>query len=149
MGDKGSGLSPAFVPVIAFLGATAICWHFGFDFGSLEPVALVSLGSTVASVGATMLGFLLASLAVLASINHTHLVGMMRETGHYIDLLATVLYSCVTFLACTVIGFVLVFGVTPSSWLGFVAVGLHVAALASLLDVGRKFWFVLSNLRSA
>lgn len=107
------------------------------------------MGGTVASVGATMLGFLLASLAVLASINHTHLVSMMRKTGHLDDLIATIFFGCVAFLACTVSGFVLAFGYSPPEWARVGVIALHAAALASLLDVGRKFRLVLANLRNA
>ncbi len=94
-----------------------------------------------------MLGFLLAALAVLASINHTHLVAMMRRNGHYEDLLATLFWGCAFFLACAVSGFALVFGAPAPRWFLAVIVALHAGALVSLLDVGRKFRMVLTNLK--
>lgn len=95
-----------------------------------------------------MLGFMLAALAVLASINHTHLIGMMKKTGHYADLLSTLFVGGVMFLLCLVLGFALVMGLQPTAPAMSVIVGVHIGALVSLLDVGRKFWLVLSNLRA-
>jgi hypothetical protein len=144
--SKGSSMTPAIVPVVAFAVCSALLLHFRLSLSAADAAAYVAVGSTVASVGATMLGFMLASLAVLASVNHTHLIGMMRKTGHYADLLATIFYACILFFLCTAVGFMLVFGHIPEPWLRVVAVALHVAAAASLLDVGRKFWLVLGHL---
>lgn len=146
--SKGSPVTPAIVPVMAFAVSSALALRFGFSLNAPDAASLLAVGSTVASVGATMLGFMLASLAVLASINHTHLVIMMRKTGHYADLLATILYACIVFFLCTIVGFVLVFGYVPEAWFRAVAVALHVAAAASLIDVGRKFWLVLGHLKA-
>jgi len=107
-----------------------------------------SIGGTLLSVGSTMLGFLLASLAVLASINHTHLVGMMRKTGHYRDLLLTVFFGCALFLCISVWGASwLLASRTPGAIEVAALVGLQFGALVSLLDIGRKFWLVLRNLQ--
>jgi len=57
-----------------------------------------------------MLGFMLAALAVLASINHTHLVKMMRAYGHYSDLLATMMISGLLFLLVALTGYGILFG---------------------------------------
>lgn len=109
----------------------------------------MGFGGTVASISTTMLGFMLAALAVLASINHTHLVSMMRAYGYYRDLLITMMIGCLLFMACAIFGFALLFGVPSEPKLLCALVALHVAALVSLIDVGRKLWLVLANLRSA
>lgn len=94
-----------------------------------------------------MLGFMLAALAVLASINHTHLVKMMRDSGHYRDLLVTMMTGCAFFTACAFSGYLLLFSMPVCQWFMPVLVGLHVGAAVALLDVGRKMWLVLANLR--
>lgn len=143
----GSQVSPFLLPSIAFV-ASAIASHLlGIGITATDPAMLVSIGGTIASVGATMLGFLLAVLAVLASISHTHLVSMMRRSGHYDDLLYTVFYGCAGFFICLSIGIALTFGLCPPNWLRTLVVAVHVAAFVSLMDVGRKFWLVLANLR--
>ncbi|MDO9277660.1 MAG: hypothetical protein Q7U05_03735 [Polaromonas sp.] len=139
-------MSPAVPPLATLALASVLAYHFGLH-PSLEVEDTVAFGGTIASVGSTMLGFMLASLAVLASINHTHLVGMMKKNGHYEDLLLTVFVGALVFLICATGGFALIFGANPSSWLLSLVVGCHLAALVSLLDVGRKFWLVLSSLR--
>ena len=93
-----------------------------------------------------MLGFMAAALAIIASISHTHLVSMMRKTGHYKELLASLFAGCVFFLAIAVSGFGLLYGAPISSTTVWALVGLHVAALISVWDIGVKFWFVLRNL---
>lgn len=147
--QKTKAVSPAAIPVLAFAAAAAALAWLDLSLTTTDPALLVSIGGTIASVGATMLGFLLASLAVLASINHTHLVNMMRKTGHFDDLLKTVFWGCMGFLLCTIVGFALLFGVSPPHWMRLCIIALHVAALASLIDVGRKFFLVFTSLRNA
>lgn len=135
-----------FIPLLSGVLAGCCAWWWGLYPVIVDPVAASSFGGSVASVGTTMLGFMLAALAVLASINHTHLVNMMRTTGHYKDLLVTLFTGCLLFLACAIGGFVLLFWVLPRPWFMALLVGVHVGALVSLLDIGRKFWLVLDNL---
>ena len=49
--------------------------------------------------------------------------------------------------SCAVLGFTLLFGYELEKWFGCLLVVAHVAAFVSLLDVGRKLWLVLRNLR--
>lgn len=141
-------MSPFFVPAIAGLAAAAGAWHWDIYPACADAAAAIGLGGTVASICITALGFMVAALAVLASINHTHLVEMMRVHGHYHDLLVTMMSGCFFFLACAIIGFLMLFGVPPTPKLLTALVALHVAALASLIDIGRKLWYVLANLRA-
>jgi hypothetical protein len=143
-----SVMSPAFVPLGVLAASAVVAWHYDIALATTDASALVTVGGTIASIAATMLGFLLAALAVLASINHTHLVKMMRQTGHYSDLLLTIFCGCLLFMVCCSIGVALTFGLNPPEWLRVGIVAIHVAAAASLTDVGRKFWLVLSHLRS-
>ena len=57
---------------------------------------------------------MLAALAVLASINHTHLIKMMRQYGHYADLVQTMVVGSLFFLLCTLSGFFFLFGGFPN-----------------------------------
>lgn len=140
-------MSPLIIPSV--LGASAGYWALHWNtYPTFADVAAASaFGGTVASISTTMLGFLLAALAVLASISHTHLLGVMREQGHYCDLLDTMLVGFVFFLVCAIEGFSVLFGVSLTPWLGSALVGTLVAAFVSLLDIGRKLWLVLRNLR--
>ncbi|MBK1711289.1 hypothetical protein CKO43_00670 [Rubrivivax gelatinosus] len=120
-------------------------------WGGVRPVpadteSTRAIAGAATSVGATLLGFMLAALAVLASVNNTHLVQMMRRSGHYRDLLETLFAGCAVMLACTVLGFGLLLGITPSKLVISLLVAVHVGALASVLDAGRKFWLLLAHL---
>lgn len=140
-------MSTMLVPLIAgAITATASC-YFGFAPDLPDPAAVLGFAGSVASIAATMLGFMLAALAVLASISNTTLVNQMKQTGHYDDLLRTIFFGCVLFLLIASFGFALLFGAPRVPWLLAALLGLHAAALVSLLDIGRKFHLVLYNLR--
>lgn len=96
-----------------------------------------------------MLGFMLAALAILVSVANSKLVVIMRRTGHYDDLLRTILLGCVLFLCIALGGFALLFGLAPDKKFLMLLLGFHAAALVSLIDIGRKFRLVLVNLPSA
>jgi hypothetical protein len=140
-------MRPSIPPLLAAACAGGAAWHWKLLDSKLSPDQATALASTVASVGATLLGFMLAALAVLASINHVHLVQMMRKTGHYKDLIATLFGGAVWMLVCTVLGFTLLLTPSPSQLLLCALVAAHAAALVALLDTGRKFWLVLTHLQ--
>ena len=122
-------------------------WYRGWLPNLPDHGAVLGFAGSVASIAATMLGFMLAALAVIASISNTTLVERMRKTGHYDDLLSTIFWGCAFFLLIVLGGFSLLFGVAPHPLLLVVLLGLHAAAFVSLIDIGRKFRLVLVNLR--
>lgn len=140
-------MSPMLVPLVAGAVIALASWHFGWAPGLPDQSAVLGFAGSVASIAATMLGFMLAALAVLASISNTTLVERMKKTGHYDDLLHTIFFGSLLFLAIVLGGFALLFGAPPVRWLLAVMLGLHMAALVSLADIGRKFYLVLCNLR--
>lgn len=135
---------PIILGIIGFFAAQ----YFGVCFPDQTLLSVSSLGGTVASVASTMLGFMLASLAVLASINHTHLVGMMKKTGHYSDLLFTMFLGCFFEFVVFFLGVFLLLLPTDNIFFMRLLVALHLCALITMLDIGRKFWFVMTNLRN-
>ena len=140
-------MQPLFIPLLTGVAASIACWFWGVYPSFKEEATLSAFGGSVASTSTTMLGFLLAALAVLASISHTHLLKVMREQGYYRDLLDTMLIGFLLFLLCAISGFGLLFGIQLTPKFGFVLVGLHTAAVISLFDIGRKLWLVLRNLK--
>lgn len=135
------------IPILAGAAFATAAWRWGLYPTLQDANAVVSFGGTLASISATMLGFMLAAFAILASIAGTHLVQQMQTYGHYSDLLKTMLVDCTLFLFCAVSGYALLFGAPAKPWLLVLIGGLHMAAVVSLIDVGRKLWLVLSNLR--
>jgi hypothetical protein len=140
-------MRPGIFPLATSAVAGLLAWQLEIK-PVLETAAdRIAFASAIASVSVTMLGFMLAALAVLASINHTHLVGMMKKTGHYLDLLKTAFVGASFFLLCALSGYLVLFGYEPTSRAWYVLAGVHVGALVALLDLARKLWMVLENLR--
>lgn len=133
---------PFVAGVIAYFLSAHCKFHLQFNGAS----DISSFGGSVSSIATTMLGFMLAVLSVLASIENTPLVKIMKQTGHYKNLLITLFFGCTLQFLCLLIGFwFLVFSVFNEE-IFYVFIGVEIAAVISLLDIGRKFWLVLSNL---
>ena len=92
-----------------------------------------------------MLGFMLAALAVVASITDTDLLKRMRGTGHYDALLQNLFAGAFLFLICAVLSLLILLDVSLPAWVMSCLFGLHIAALIVLLIVGWQFWLTLSN----
>lgn len=102
--------------------------------------------STLAQIAGTMLGFMLATLAILASINDAELVKKMRVSGHYDDLSQTIFSGCFLFLTSTVISVWFLFVDGKHEAMMAALVGSYVGAIWVLLVVGWQFWLTLRNL---
>lgn len=146
--DARRDMKPLIVPLVAGIIAVVGCYRLNLTPTFTDHAALLGFAGSITSVASTMLGFMLAALAVIASINNSQLLQTMKTTGHYDDLLETILSGCLLFLAIALLGFALLFGATANKHLLATLIGLHAAALISLLDVGRKFWLVLKNVKS-
>lgn len=107
----------------------------------------VSLASAVASIAGTMLGFLLAALAVLASIAGSRLLRNMQRTGHYQVLLHRLIISAGFFLFLLLAALVTMLGGVKLPWAWEAATGLVVAAIFALVDAMYKFAQVLLALK--
>lgn len=103
----------------------------------------------VAQLSGTMLGFVLAALAVLTTVLDTVLVRNMQRTGHFRLLLRRMLCSIAAFGLSTVGGAIIMFLPNPHEWQACTLIALTTLAIAVLVDVCTKFWFVLRNLTPA
>lgn len=107
---------------------------------------LRTLLSLLAQVSATMLGFLLAALAILASIAGTRLIRNMKKTGHYGVLLNRFFMNTI------------IFGVSMVVSVGAIMLNMRIAegailslflftfACLLLCDVSWRFWLVLAEI---
>ena len=135
-------LRPALATLLILFAGAWQEWTLGIP----DRASVVALAAALASVATTFIGFILAALAVVASVAHTSLVQRMRTTGHYDDLLRTMFWAGAWFLAIDVGTFALLFGVNASDKVMLLLLGAHVGALFILLDVGHKLRLVLTNL---
>jgi hypothetical protein len=129
---------------LSLAGGFAI-WHYGLLAG-LTPSDLRTFVGLLAQISATMLGFLLAALAILASIAGQRLLRNMQKTGHYRVLLQRFFVDSLAYGVAT--GASLIAYLANASLLNASIAAITLVLFASLLlmDVGWRFWLVLSNL---
>lgn len=118
-----------------------------FDILASLPIADAKTGASVLSqLSGTMLGFVLAALAILTTLGNATLVSNMQQTGHFAMLLKRMFGSVVAFGLVTVLGAVLLFvPVLDIDWL-YPLIGTAIFSVILLADVCRKLWLVLENL---
>lgn len=132
---------------VAFAAAHGL-WYWSVLQG-LEVGDLRSAAGVVSQLSGTMLGFVLAALAILTTVLDTVLVRNMQRTGHFRVLLSRMLFCIVAFGLATIYGAGMIFLPSPSEAHACVLIGLTVLALQLLFDVCWKFWFVLRGLTPA
>lgn len=131
------------------LAVAAALTGAAFFYGILDALADQDLrtgAGVLAQIGATMLGFVLASLSILATIAHTKLLRNMQRTGHYAVLLRRMFGSVVAFGVLTVVAVVVLFLPAICPLYGYLLFLLAAFSVLTLLDVSRKFWTVLHHL---
>lgn len=103
-----------------------------------------ALLSTVASVSATLLGFLIAALAILSALVNRRLVMNMQRTGHYQQLTEELFISAAAYLLVLVVSMAafLVIGDVFRFAIILTTAGLTFATL-ELLAAGMKFYRVM------
>lgn len=126
------------------LAATGGTWWLSQRY-CLSDELLRGAASAFASVGVTMLGFMLAMLAVLVSVSDRRLLRNMNRTGHLKRLLERVYWAGAYFGVSMIASLAGLF--LSSQPLGFsmsIATGALVGALYLLFFVGKSFWRVLT-----
>jgi len=134
--------------------------HFLFAVGSSLAIAYWLIGacavsdealrqgaSAVASVGATMLGFVLAILAILVSLADRRLIRNMHKTGHFRSLVSRLFSVAIYFGAVTVLALIcLVLSDMILRTLLGVSLGFTASSVLQLAIAGRTLWRVLERL---
>lgn len=110
-----------------------------------EPDSRVASG-ILAQIAATMLGFLIAALSILASISGTRLVKNMQKTGHYRKLLRCFLINSVAYGVAMTCSFWALISKSHFPIPALVALTTFSFASLLLIDVCWRFWLVLHSL---
>lgn len=130
------------IALASILGLLA--WHGDVVNELKSPDARAAAG-VVAQIGATMLGFVLAALAILMSISSSRLIRNMQRTGHY-QVLITRMFGCIaSFGLLALLGLVLLFVPVLRAAYVYPFFVLLLVSVFILYDVARKFWIVLSH----
>lgn len=134
----------AVVLAVGVLGGFAV-----FKLGPpvIDTTDLRQISSTAAQIAATMMGFLLAALAILASIANMRLLRNMQRTGHFQVLLGRMIITAVYFFIALV--FYMTVLVIPALVPHPIPVGagLLIASCYALTDATLKFSIVLFSLK--
>lgn len=103
----------------------------------------------VAQIAATMLGFLLTALSILASISGHRLLVNMQKTGHFHVLLTRFFLNCVAFALAGIVALAGYLLKTHLAFAGQVSTVIFFFSFLLLCDVGWRFWLVLTELGSS
>lgn len=134
---------------LSFFLALAVAGLVGY-YGWIAMLPEQEVRSAVgiaAQIAATMLGFLIAAMSILASISGHRLLRNMQRTGHYRTLLRRLFWNAAAY------GIAMVVAIATVVMKGAPFEAGALATLASftfptmlLIDIAWRFWLVLSNL---
>lgn len=106
----------------------------------------LSMG-TLAQISATMLGFMMAVLAILASISNTRLIRNMQRSGHYHVMLKMIFINNLGFTLLTFIAFLI--SLRPDKLLILSAPTFCIATFSAITFAGTlvMLWQTLRNIK--
>lgn len=134
--------------VLVSWGVAYGIWYYSLLNG-LEVGDFRTAAGIVAQLSGTMLGFILAALAILTTILGEPLIRNMQRTGHFKVLLGRMLSCVAAFGIATLEGTIIVFWPAPPEWFACLLIATTVFSVQLLIDVCRKFGQVLRNLQPA
>lgn len=108
-----------------------------------------SAASIIAQISITMVGFVLACLAILTTISHYNLIRKMQDSGHFYILLSHMFLCIFSFLVLTIISVVMLFHIEKVSYCLYTLIFLSIFSLLLLIDVIIKLWITITNLRAS
>ncbi|HDU8695023.1 TPA: hypothetical protein RG731_000182 [Morganella morganii subsp. morganii] len=125
---------------------TLSAWYFEW-FYELDNSAIRSAASVAAQVSATLLGFLIAGLSILASVSGNRLLKKMQSSGHYHVLLKKIFIVSIWYALSLVIGCWTVISPANSLFISaYISLFAFLSAMLMLGDIGWRFWLVLKNI---
>lgn len=130
--------------ILAALVAALAC----YALTELDANAMRTLAATLASIAATMVGFVLAAVSILWSSRDRTLISNMQKTGHYTELVNE-LYQSVIFFVGSLIFCLIVLFLPDAAVFIPTAIGtvLFVFGGSLFISSGRKFCLVLHYLK--
>ncbi|QDH59502.1 hypothetical protein [Pandoraea pnomenusa] len=132
--------------IVTAVFAVGAYWLFGCATWLSDEI-LRQAASAQASVAVTMLGFMLAMLAILVSIADRRLIRNMNKTGHFTQLLLRLYAASAYFGILMIVALLCLFLQSIALKIGSaLSIGLAAGAIVRLLESGRKLWRVLDLL---
>lgn len=130
------------ISVAALGGGMAGAWMVVPDLKSEEAR---TVAGTYAQVAGTMLGFLIAALAILTAMINDRLLSNMRKTGHYNTLIKELFFACLAFLGAMLVSLAaLILSGTLMHALLAASTGFMAFSVVWLFAAGQKFYAVMA-----
>lgn len=121
-------------------------YHYALNIIDGSRDQQISVLGTIAQISVSMMGFMLAALAILASISDKPLIKNMANLGLFKDLLLSLFTACSIYMISFLISAsVLVLGDFGMHWKD-ILLGAVCSSIVATVQIGWKFWKVLSNL---
>jgi len=128
------------------IALTLWAWNSGL-LATLGEAETRSATGIIAQVSATMLGFLIAALSVLASISGHRLIRNMQSKGYFRVLLRHLFWNSSAFGLTLVLSLACIFHKGDYfTDLAFASLCGAIYSIMLLIDISFRFWLVLSNL---
>ena len=126
---------------------TCIYAHWSsLEIFTLDGERNITIMSTISQIGATMMGFMLTALAILASISDRSLVKNMKVQGHYDDILNHLMIAALFYFSAFIVSLVVIsFNVTMINWEYFL-LAILVGAIVATVQIIYKLKMVLHNI---
>lgn len=144
---RTSAINLKFFGLVTLVGALGGLCLWGFAKPSFNVNDLRSISGTVAQVAATMMGFLFAALAILASIANMRLLRNLQRSGGYHVLLARILISAIYFFLTMSFSLSVMVFPTSVKFATEIGGGLLIASCYALCESTWKFAAVLFSLK--
>lgn len=123
-----------------------LSYHYSLNIIDGSRDQQISVLGTIAQISVSMMGFMLAALAILASISDKPLIKNMANLGLFKDLLLSLFTACsIYMLSFLISASVLVLGDYGVHWKN-ILLGAVCSSIVATAQIGWKFWKVLSNL---
>lgn len=125
----------------------AIITYCKFSFIPVDNISAIFAG--LANNAITLSSILVATLAILMSISGSRLVKRMAQTGHFKNLLTSLLFCILLFLLVHIVCTLALYFPTKNERLFLsISSGLVSFSLFWFINTCRKFYLVLTNLHS-
>ena len=129
------------IKVLVSIGMAVLVLLYG---GKIDAQTAQSIYNLVATLAATLLGFVFTALSILVAVPDKRLVSSIKKSGHYSQLTRELFLTSVGMFLSLVTAVVMMFG--PDECIVYVLallIGVFTISLALFASSGHKFYLVL------
>ena len=130
--------------LLSLLIGCGIGFLYWFKLPHMPVAAIPNFMTTLSSVFATLLGFIITAIALLASLLDKPLLKNMQKTGHYKRLMTDAFYTCLVLLVLVLTCWIgLMLQSKHQEIVAAILIGLVVMSMLCLLQTGRRLFNII------